>query len=59
MKGAEGSEGQRVALFILDGWGVRDEEWGNLILEANTPVMDESGPLLGMGVPLIPTWIRQ
>jgi 2,3-bisphosphoglycerate-independent phosphoglycerate mutase len=30
----------RVALFILDGWGARDEEWGNLILEADTPVMD-------------------
>jgi 2,3-bisphosphoglycerate-independent phosphoglycerate mutase len=30
----------RVALFILDGWGVRDEEWGNLVLEADTPVMD-------------------
>lgn len=30
----------RVALFILDGWGVRDEPWGNLILEADTPVMD-------------------
>ncbi len=31
---------QRVALFILDGWGARDEEWGNLILESDTPVMD-------------------
>jgi 2,3-bisphosphoglycerate-independent phosphoglycerate mutase len=41
VKGAEGSEPQRVALFILDGWGARDEEWGNLILEADTPVMDE------------------
>jgi len=30
----------RVALFILDGWGAREEEWGNLILEAETPVMD-------------------
>jgi 2,3-bisphosphoglycerate-independent phosphoglycerate mutase len=30
----------RVALFILDGWGARDEAWGNLILEADTPVMD-------------------
>jgi 2,3-bisphosphoglycerate-independent phosphoglycerate mutase len=30
----------RVALFILDGWGARDEEWGNLVLEADTPVMD-------------------
>ncbi len=32
---------QRVALFILDGWGARDDPWGNLILEADTPVMDE------------------
>jgi 2,3-bisphosphoglycerate-independent phosphoglycerate mutase len=32
--------GQRVALFILDGWGAREEAWGNLILEAETPVMD-------------------
>jgi len=39
--GAGGSEPQRVALFILDGWGARDEEWGNLIIEADTPVMDE------------------
>ena len=31
---------QRVALFILDGWGARDETWGNLIIEADTPVMD-------------------
>lgn len=31
---------RRVALFILDGWGARDEEWGNLIKEADTPVMD-------------------
>ncbi len=31
---------RRVALFILDGWGARDEAWGNLILEADTPVMD-------------------
>jgi 2,3-bisphosphoglycerate-independent phosphoglycerate mutase len=30
----------QVALFILDGWGARDDPWGNLIVEANTPVMD-------------------
>jgi 2,3-bisphosphoglycerate-independent phosphoglycerate mutase len=30
----------RVALLILDGWGDRQDEWGNLILEADTPVMD-------------------
>jgi len=35
-----GREPRRVALFILDGWGVRDDEWGNLIVEADTPVMD-------------------
>jgi 2,3-bisphosphoglycerate-independent phosphoglycerate mutase len=33
---------QRVALFILDGWGAREEEWGNLIVEADTPVMDRA-----------------
>jgi 2,3-bisphosphoglycerate-independent phosphoglycerate mutase len=32
--------GSRVVLFILDGWGVRDDSWGNLILESGTPVMD-------------------
>jgi 2,3-bisphosphoglycerate-independent phosphoglycerate mutase len=37
---AESNGRNRVALFILDGWGVRDEERGNLILEADTPVMD-------------------
>jgi 2,3-bisphosphoglycerate-independent phosphoglycerate mutase len=31
----------RVALFILDGWGDRDDEWGNLILEAHTPIVDQ------------------
>jgi len=30
----------RIALFVLDGWGARDDPWGNLILEAETPVMD-------------------
>ncbi|MFO7742179.1 MAG: alkaline phosphatase family protein [Anaerolineae bacterium] len=39
--GADGRRPQRVALFILDGWGARDEEWGNLIMEADTPVMDD------------------
>jgi len=40
--GAAGHQGNcpRVALLILDGWGVRDETWGNLIREADTPVMD-------------------
>jgi 2,3-bisphosphoglycerate-independent phosphoglycerate mutase len=40
VRGRVESEPQRVALLILDGWGARDEEWGNLILEADTPVMD-------------------
>jgi 2,3-bisphosphoglycerate-independent phosphoglycerate mutase len=35
-----GTRRPRVALLILDGWGARDEAWGNLILEADTPVMD-------------------
>ncbi len=38
--GMGGGDPQRVALFILDGWGARDETWGNLIIEADTPVMD-------------------
>jgi len=37
---ARRAESQRVALLILDGWGARDDAWGNLILEADTPVMD-------------------
>jgi 2,3-bisphosphoglycerate-independent phosphoglycerate mutase len=40
VKGTDGEGPQRVALFILDGWGARDETWGNLIVEADTPVMD-------------------
>ena len=31
---------RRVLLVIADGWGARDDSWGNLILEAETPVMD-------------------
>ncbi|MBW1712382.1 MAG: phosphoglycerate mutase (2,3-diphosphoglycerate-independent), partial [Deltaproteobacteria bacterium] len=50
----------RVVLLILDGWGLRREEFGNLILKAATPHMDRlmaerpwtelaaSGPRLGM-----------
>jgi len=41
VEGAQEEKAQRVALFILDGWGARDETWGNLIVEADTPVMDE------------------
>ena len=52
--------GRRVLLVIADGWGARDDPWGNLILEAETPVMDRlqrewpttrlaaSGPAVGM-----------
>jgi 2,3-bisphosphoglycerate-independent phosphoglycerate mutase len=42
LDGSTGSrlKNPRVALFILDGWGARDDLWGNLILEAETPVMD-------------------
>jgi 2,3-bisphosphoglycerate-independent phosphoglycerate mutase len=31
---------RRVLLLIADGWGHREEAYGNLILEADTPVMD-------------------
>jgi len=34
-------ESSRVALLILDGWGARDDPWGNLIHEAETPIMDK------------------
>jgi 2,3-bisphosphoglycerate-independent phosphoglycerate mutase len=30
----------RVLLVIVDGWGYNDDEYGNLIAKANTPVMD-------------------
>jgi 2,3-bisphosphoglycerate-independent phosphoglycerate mutase len=40
LTGREGQGSSRVALLILDGWGEREESWGNLILEADTPVMD-------------------
>lgn len=33
-------ERRRVLLVIADGWGARDDSYGNLILEAKTPVMD-------------------
>jgi 2,3-bisphosphoglycerate-independent phosphoglycerate mutase len=35
-----GREKKRVMLIIVDGWGARDDAYGNMILEANTPVMD-------------------
>ena len=31
---------RRVLLIIADGWGVRDGSYGNMIMEAETPVMD-------------------
>lgn len=40
LTGKPGVGPSRVALLILDGWGARDDTWGNLILEAHTPVMD-------------------
>jgi 2,3-bisphosphoglycerate-independent phosphoglycerate mutase len=33
-------ERRRVMLVIADGWGARDDAYGNMILEAQTPVMD-------------------
>ncbi len=51
---------RRVLLVIADGWGVRDEALGNMIIEADTPVMDAlqrdwpttrlmaAGPAVGM-----------
>jgi 2,3-bisphosphoglycerate-independent phosphoglycerate mutase len=40
---AAGRERHRVLLVIADGWGARDDAYGNMILEANTPVMDRLG----------------
>ncbi len=31
---------RRVLLIIADGWGVLDESYGNMIMEAETPAMD-------------------
>mmetsp|Transcript_29705 Transcript_29705/g.78982 ORF Transcript_29705/g.78982 Transcript_29705/m.78982 type:complete len:513 (-) Transcript_29705:401-1939(-) len=31
---------KRAALIVIDGWGVREEEYGNAIKQADTPVMD-------------------
>ncbi len=36
----ENHDKKRLLLLILDGWGIRDEEEGNLIKKANTPVFD-------------------
>jgi len=32
---------KKIVLLILDGWGLREEKYGNLIAEANTPNFDE------------------
>jgi 2,3-bisphosphoglycerate-independent phosphoglycerate mutase len=37
---AAGRKRRRVMLVIADGWGARDEAYGNMILEARTPAMD-------------------
>lgn len=34
------SDKKRVLLLIVDGWGFREERYGNLIAQAQTPVMD-------------------
>jgi 2,3-bisphosphoglycerate-independent phosphoglycerate mutase len=34
------AQDKRVLLVIADGWGARDDSYGNMILEAKTPVMD-------------------
>ena len=31
---------KRAALIVIDGWGEREEEYGNCIKQADTPVMD-------------------
>ena len=32
---------KRAALIVIDGWGEREEEYGNCIKQASTPVMDD------------------
>ena len=38
----DGGDGRRRRIFLIiaDGWGVRDDPYGNMILEAETPAMD-------------------
>jgi 2,3-bisphosphoglycerate-independent phosphoglycerate mutase len=38
--GSVSEKRRRILLLIADGWGARDEAFGNLILEADTPNMD-------------------
>jgi 2,3-bisphosphoglycerate-independent phosphoglycerate mutase len=40
LPGGVGGSRRRVLLVIADGWGARDDPYGNMILEAETPVMD-------------------
>jgi 2,3-bisphosphoglycerate-independent phosphoglycerate mutase len=40
LAGAPPFSKRRVLLLLLDGWGYREESFGNLIAEAKTPVMD-------------------
>ncbi len=35
-----GTDARRLLLLIVDGWGFREEEQGNLIAQADTPQMD-------------------
>ncbi len=52
------TEKRRILLLILDGWGINDSDYGNLILKAHTPVMDDllkrypSSRLTASGEPL-------
>ncbi|PAV91028.1 hypothetical protein WR25_25706 [Diploscapter pachys] len=36
-----GNVSHRVCLVVIDGWGTSDDTYGNAILNAQTPVMDE------------------
>ncbi len=38
--GAAGAAKKRVLLLILDGWGMRTESYGNMILQSRTPSFD-------------------
>jgi 2,3-bisphosphoglycerate-independent phosphoglycerate mutase len=46
--GSDVSRGRPLLLLVLDGWGYREDSWGNLIHKAKTPIMDslmESMPM--------------
>jgi 2,3-bisphosphoglycerate-independent phosphoglycerate mutase len=38
--GGSGKNERKILLLILDGWGMRQEEYGNLILQSRTPHFD-------------------